>query len=638
MRVLFFASGTGSTIKYVASKLINTDLGKNVELVGVVMEDNEKSYTLEIELNKFSTALHYRLRVNRDQFADKIEFYNDIYENIKDLNIDIIVLAGWMQIVTPDFINEMNILNVKIVNLHPSLQYQLIGRDIYDKIWNMYQEGMIKTTGAMVHYVTPVVDRGTVICEKIIKLEDYDTKEEYIEAMYGWDGIEKRCLLDAIVKLATESVNPINKVRNIEPENYMKDLRLVLEHRGKVRDIYGSSQYPNLLFIKTSDRISANDIVIAYLQQKGFYLNQINAFWQKLFNIGQLVNVGNVGLMVVKRLRPIPLEIIIRRRLFGSLWKDYRDKGLREINGYKLTDGMNEGDLFTEPIITPTTKGKKDRPITFKEILEWGIVNKRELDTICEMSLDLFKRGEQYMQHIGVEMIDTKFEVGFDTTNGNISFIDEIFTPDSSRFIVNGVRMDKDILRKWATENYDLIMSHKEEPDGCRNVELPYEVSERLIANYRDFYAKLLMGGSMGMSGTYDVLERNVVIIAGSKSDWEWVGKIKAELAARNIISWVYYSSAHKNTDEVMGILKYWEQLCSYKKVKVVFVTVAGMSNALSGVVASNVHSPVIACPPLTDKDDFQININSTLQMPSGVSCAVILRPDNVAAFCNKIL
>lgn len=621
-------SGSGTTVKYIADKFSNNF---DIELVGVVMEDNPQSFELEHNIQD-KLNLQYRLRVNEKQFNYKNEYYNYIYENIKGLEINYIVLAGWMKIINQDFINKMSSIGCKIINLHPSLQYQLIGKEIYYKIWNMFEEGMITKTGAMVHYIDTEIDRGTIITEEVLDLKQCTSFEDYKDKMYNYNGVEKRCLYNAILKLFEEFKKPI--IQDITPLNF-SNIELKLLHRGKVRDIYESRYYNDLLFINTSDRISANDIVISYIRGKGVLLNQINYFWQKLFGLDQVINISENGqMMVVKKLRPIPLEIIIRRKLYGSLWKEYQ-KGLRVINGYHLNDDMKEGEEFQEPIITPTTKGIKDKPITFNEILEWGVLNKRELDIICEMSINLFKQAENYMKYLGIEMIDTKFELGFDQ-KGNIHFIDEIFTPDSSRFIINGKKMDKDILRKYANDNLDFILSHYTLSDGCRNVILPEQVSNQLFNNYLGFYNIIKCGkvttqfdNFFTMSNMYN----NIVIIAGSKTDYQWVNKIRDELKKVNLIAFVYYSSAHKNTKTVIDILQYFEN-----KSRVIYITVAGMSNALSGVISANTKHPVIACPPLTDKNDYMVNINSTLQMPSSVPSCTILRPDNVASFCQKIL
>ncbi len=629
MNVLFMTSGSGTTVQYLAKHMEWTS---SINLIGVVMEDNEFADPLEKKLSNYS-SFELFLRVNQKQFNGKKEVYEYIYENIKGLKVHYIVLAGWMNIVPKEFITLMKNIDCKIINLHPSLQYQLIGKDIYLRIWDMYQEGMINKTGAMVHYIDEQVDRGTVIYEKILDLTTCKTFEEYKNEMYKDDGVEKICIHMALHELY-EEFKKRDLVQEIKPSNFAK-VELELQHRGKVRDIYTSRYYNNLLFINTSNRISANDIVISYVNDKGALLNQINIFWHKLFNLDQVVNYNTNGqLMIVKKFRPIPLEIIVRRKLYGSLWKEYQ-KGIRSINGYPLEDNMQEGDLFPTPIITPTTKGTKDKPITFEEILEWGVVNKKELDIICNMALQLFKKGENYMKYLGIEMIDTKFEFGFDK-DGSIHFIDEVFTPDSSRFIVDGVKMDKDILRKWANDNVEVIMSNQPLEDGCRNVELPKQVTDRLYLNYFEFYQRITLGNNktnFTKQLQFDSLDKNIIIIAGSKSDYEWVNKIRDELKKNNLISFHYYSSAHKNTLSVMKILEEWEH-----KDNVIYITVAGMSNALSGVISANTKHPVIACPPLIDKNDYMVNINSTLQMPSGVPACTILRPDNVAAFCKKIM
>ena len=128
-----------------------------------------------------------------------------------------------------------------------------------------------------------------------------------------------------------------------------------------------------------------------------------------------------------------------------------------------------------------------------------------------------------------------------------------------------------------------------------------------------------------------------VVVIAGSRSDEEWVTKIRKELDKKNLNNTAYYSSAHKNTLEVMGILDSYRSENLPVKRKIVYITVAGRSNALSGVVASNVEYPVFAVPPYKDKLDFQVNINSTLQCPSKVPVMTVLEPGNVALAIEKI-
>ena len=686
MRIIFFTSGSGSTAEYISRKLIKNNT-INITNFGFVYEYNDIIESRIIKLKQYINSecsksesskseynqMHF-YGVNAKNFDNIEEFHKNIWNTIITDNTDntdntyinvglcpnIIILAGWMHIIPKSFIIKCNNNGIKIINLHPTLQYQLIGRDIYPKIWQMYQDGMIRETGCMVHYVSNSIDRGELIHEIRLDLTKCKTFDEYHNAMYGEvnsangcfvsEGLEKQCIWDALLKLYEIYKAKQVEVINITPETFVKVNGLVLAYRGKVRDIYKSEYYKDYLFVQTSDRISANDIIIAYLPQKGYLLNQINAFWHKLFGISQMVCGTNANLMVIRKMRTIPLEIIVRRRITGSLWKAYSQEGLREINGYELSSGMTDGDIFEEPIVTPTTKGTHDIPITFDEIINSGILNKREVGIIRDKSVGLFKMGEGYMKGLGIEMIDTRFEFAFDDS-GNIELIDEVFTPDSSRFIVNGVRMDKDVLRRWATENEAFILSHPSREDGCRGVKLPEEIAKRLTLNYSNFLDKLnsykinyncVVDSPTGndvyslptIGNAISKLDKFVVILAGSKSDSAHVEKIRNELAKVNILAFVYYSSAHKNTEAVMEILQNYEYCTSSK---IIYITVAGLSNALSGVVSANVSRPVIACPPFADKADYQVNIHSTLQMPSGVPSACVLRPDNVASFCKRL-
>ena len=762
MELIFLTSGSGTTAKYITEKHLgsfdgiryhnsnhNSKVVRNITIRGFIYEHNETMIKTLEHLKLFlpdNGQVHYN-QVARSDHSNSEVFHSAIWDIITSWREGdgnghsdefriignsylrgLIVLAGWMHIVPESFIQQCHQNGYKILNLHPTLQYQLIGRDVYPKIWKMYKDGMIQETGCMVHYVSRNLDRGELILEHRLNLNTCPDYESYHRAMYGVmsgvmsgmgglqttnsdgiaggisggisgvidhenPGLEKLCLLEAINMVYDKHRETMEngQVMEITPYSFPAVCGLKLRHRGKVRDIYESRYYKDYLFVITSDRISANDIVISHLPEKGKLLNQINTFWHKLFGIDQMVCSSDDNLMVIRKMRAIPLEIIVRRRITGSLWKMYSQNGIRSINGYTLAEGMKEGDRFNEPIITPTTKGTHDYPITFAEIAELGILNRREIDIIRNKATGLFKMAEAYLANIGVEMIDTKFEFGFTIGNGSsndsgsIEFIDELFTPDSSRFIVAGQRMDKDILRRWAHDHETEILSYPPGPDGCRAVPLPRDVRSRLIANYRDFLNRLtadklqfnnimqshrisndnsyngdeecdiesINGDGNGYGDElepgynplkavqiYNALTRLskvVIILAGSKSDAGHVDKIRDELRKRDILAFVYYSSAHKNTETVMQILQAFE---TRTRTQIIYITVAGMSNALSGVVAANVSRPVIACPPFNDKDksDYQINIHSTLQMPSAVPVACILRPDNVAAFCSRML
>lgn len=224
------------------------------------------------------------------------------------------------------------------------------------------------------------------------------------------------------------------------------DLPLKLFKRGKVRDVFEVDEH---LLIVSTDRISAFDYVLpSLIPDKGKVLNRLAAFWfnytrdrfpnhvvcdepEKLEKFKEFSPLIEKRAILTRKLRAFPIEAIIRDYIVGSGWKTYQKTG--EICGVKLPPGLNFGDRLPEPIFTPTTKaeGAHDENLTFEQMV--GLTGRREADTIKSLSLELFKTVSAYAHEKGVIIADTKFEFGQDE-KGNIILIDEIFTPDSSRF------------------------------------------------------------------------------------------------------------------------------------------------------------------------------------------------------------
>ena len=153
-------------------------------------------------------------KFNRNEYASNEEFHSGIWDSISG-TVDLIMLLGWMHIVPKSFIERCSNASIEIVNLHPTLQYQLIGRDIYPKIWNMYQDGMIRETGCIVHHVSEILDRGEIIHECQLDLTKCRDFEDYRYAMYGNGsinnaGLEKECVWQALIKL-NEAFNSLLK-------------------------------------------------------------------------------------------------------------------------------------------------------------------------------------------------------------------------------------------------------------------------------------------------------------------------------------------------------------------------------------------------------------------------------------------
>jgi phosphoribosylaminoimidazole-succinocarboxamide synthase len=224
--------------------------------------------------------------------------------------------------------------------------------------------------------------------------------------------------------------------------------------RGKVRDVYSVG---DKLLIVSTDRISAFDFVLpSLIPDKGKVLNQLSAFWfdytKELFgnhiidskpeNIEEFKTFKDeiAGRSVLtKKLETFPIEAIVRGYIVGSGWKTYQKTG--EICGLRLEKGLRFADKFKEPIFTPTTKEDDghDENITFDVMAD--SIGRKDAEKIRELSIALFEKASEYAAEKGIIIADSKFEFGRDE-NGNIVLIDEIFTPDSSRF--------------WRTEDYKI--------------------------------------------------------------------------------------------------------------------------------------------------------------------------------------
>ncbi len=224
------------------------------------------------------------------------------------------------------------------------------------------------------------------------------------------------------------------------------DLPLKLFKRGKVRDVYESDN--NLLIVST-DRISAFDYILpTIIPDKGKVLNQISSFWfdltgdkfanhivssepENLPEFSQFSEKIRGRAILGKKLRTFPIEAIVRNYIVGSGWKSYQKGG--NICGVELPSGLKFGQKFSDPIFTPTTKEDDghDENITFEEMK--NLIGSDYSEKIKKLSIDLFNMASGFAASKGIIIADTKFEFGMDD-DGDIIIIDEIFTPDSSRF------------------------------------------------------------------------------------------------------------------------------------------------------------------------------------------------------------
>jgi phosphoribosylaminoimidazole-succinocarboxamide synthase len=235
---------------------------------------------------------------------------------------------------------------------------------------------------------------------------------------------------------------------------------------GKVRDVYTVDDY---LVMVATDRISAFDVVLPRgIPYKGQVLNQIaSKFSDATADICPNWKIASPDPMVTVgyRCEAFPVEMIVRAYLTGSSWRDYK-AGAREICGVAIPDGMREHQRFPQPIVTPTTKaeiGLHDQNISKEEIIERGLVSKEDYETLERYALALFARGAEMAAARGLILVDTKYEFG--KRDGEITLIDEIHTPDSSRYFYADTyqerfdagepqrQLSKEFVREWLMDN-----------------------------------------------------------------------------------------------------------------------------------------------------------------------------------------
>lgn len=280
--------------------------------------------------------------------------------------------------------------------------------------------------------------------------------------------------------------------------------KLNLFARGKVRDIYDVGEY--LLLVMT-DRLSAFDVVMNQgIPFKGMVLTKISEFWFKFSKdiipnhivstdvnnypdeCSQYAEVLSGRSMLVKKAKVIPIENIVRGYITGSGWKDYKNKG--EISGIKLPDGLIESEKFPEPIFTPSTKaeiGEHDENISDGRALK--LTDQKTFSTMKNATLNIYKKASDYALEKGIIIADTKMEFGI--YKDEIIIVDELLTPDSSRFWPKDhyekgkaqQSYDKQIIR-----NYLLSINFNKQPPPP---DLPGSIIEKTSKKYLEIYEKL---------------------------------------------------------------------------------------------------------------------------------------------------
>jgi phosphoribosylaminoimidazole-succinocarboxamide synthase len=284
-------------------------------------------------------------------------------------------------------------------------------------------------------------------------------------------------------------------------------------YRGKVRDVY---EFDAKLLMVASDRISAFDVVLPEpIPYKGQILNQIAAEYlnaTKHIVPNWLEATPDPNVSYGKKCAPFQVEMVIRGYLAGHAWREYRD-GKRSLCGVPMPEGLKENDKLPEPIITPTTKAHEghDEDISREEILKQGLVSKEDYVKLEKYTSELFDFGTQEASKKGLILVDTKYEFG--KADGIIYLIDEVHTPDSSRYFYKEgyqerqdrgekqKQLSKEFVRQWLIENGF---------QGKEGQAVP-EMTEEIINSISDRYIELfegVTGKKFTAPSSEDILER----------------------------------------------------------------------------------------------------------------------------------
>ncbi|AYV82303.1 MAG: hypothetical protein Homavirus27_4 [Homavirus sp.] len=464
-------------------------------------------------------------------------------------------------------------------------------------------------------------------------------------------------------------INAINKVLNkvtttvlgVIPEKPPDKYPLV--YKGTVRDVYDLNY--NLIAMVQTNRQSAFDRHICDIPNKGTILTDVSAWWfdktRHIIDNHYVYSKDNV--MIVRKCIPFKIEVVVRGYITGStstsLWTHYQ-KGVRNYCGINFRDGLVKNQKLDYNVVTPTTKGDVDELITETEIIDQKYMTPTEWAFVKEKALELFNFGQLVASQRNLILVDTKYEfgkipdgdgvgAGAGDGAGQIVLIDEIHTCDSSRYWLKDTykerfnnnqepeRFDKDVIREYINKRCN--------PYKDPLPEIPQELIMHTSQVYNNFHNILLSDSvnltenSTNVTQLFDEYfndhhKQIVIIVAGSERDAKWIDTIRSELNKFKIYHKTYIASAHRNTQDVVNIIKKYN---SYNDRQIIFVTIAGMTNALGGTVAAQSKYPTFTCPPFKDTNDMQVNIWSSIMNPSNVPTMTVLQPMNLAIAINRI-
>jgi fusion protein PurCD len=414
--------------------------------------------------------------------------------------------------------------------------------------------------------------------------------------------------------------------------------QLQLLHRGKVRDSYRVDDSTRLIVV--TDRLSAFDSVLdTAVPHKGAVLNGLANFWfEKTAHIipNHVKALIDANAMLVKEAQPIKVEMVVRNYITGSMLRGYQS-GQRSFSGVTVPDGLTKHQQFPAPIVTPTTKEESDREITPANLVSEGWVSQELYEMMAEKALALFKVGSDLLAAQGIILVDTKYEFGL--LNGELILIDEIHTPDSSRFWSaadyaqnpeGAEQMDKEYVRQWLIAN---------KVDDKYPRALTPEVTQEATNRYLDIYQRIVgqplatadetaTGGNVANRLVSNLVKAGLMkdtwvsIVVGSPADEAQGQQIRSFFNDYEVFTQLQHDT------EIGPMTEVWNRSIEPG----VLIALADLGNGLGDTLAAKVSVPVISCPPQATAS------GSLAVMPSNTPNLLAASPENAAQAALRAL
>jgi formyltetrahydrofolate-dependent phosphoribosylglycinamide formyltransferase/phosphoribosylaminoimidazole-succinocarboxamide synthase len=479
--IAVFASGNGTNYDAIVNATKNNIL-PNINKIYLICNNKSAPVISKAIVHDLPYKVFIMSKYSDEtKYETEKKYYQYIFDYIKLLNIELIVLAGWMSIIPQSFLNSLCDIDCRIINIHPALPGAFPGANAIKRTYQAYRKGLVTHGGIMIHHVIDEVDAGSVIATKMIPIYNSDMFETFKNRLQQ---SEKILLIYAIDNLLNNTSISTIQYRTKDIEN----LNTKLMSSGKVSEnyvvTYNQIEIPFMITYRT-DRLTAFNKHLTNIKGKGHIVSMQNLWWldktKHIMPNHKIVGTDNT--MLCKKCTPIKLKFTVRGYLTEPLYNIYI-RGQRTFDGYELKDGLSMNQKLDSLVLNITTKDNDDKIINVKDALQRMLITQKEYDYIKNKAFELYEFGHHVSYINGFILADAIYQFGYDVF-GNILLIDDIHTSDCSRFLSLETKesYDQDIIRNWLNQNKYSKTLEKDLENS--------KINELLIHRYCQLYNKI---------------------------------------------------------------------------------------------------------------------------------------------------